>query len=188
MTSVAGRRIALIGGAGFIGHNLALRLKRLGAEPFVVDSLAVNNYYSIKARGRRHPERLPLFEDHRTAARLAAAERNPAGRGRFPRLSPLVGRDGAVRPRSGHPLGRRRACGQIEQGPLFHLRPQPADPRELARCVALAAAEREAFRLFLLEHGLRQLHRGDRDGGDAVRAAGDLRRLEVRRRENGHRL
>jgi nucleoside-diphosphate-sugar epimerase/GNAT superfamily N-acetyltransferase len=48
MASVAGRRIALIGGAGFIGHNLALRLKRLGAEPFVVDSLAVNNYYSIK--------------------------------------------------------------------------------------------------------------------------------------------
>jgi nucleoside-diphosphate-sugar epimerase/ribosomal protein S18 acetylase RimI-like enzyme len=48
MTSVAGKRIALIGGAGFIGHNLALRLKRLGAEPFVVDSLAVNNYYSIK--------------------------------------------------------------------------------------------------------------------------------------------
>jgi nucleoside-diphosphate-sugar epimerase/ribosomal protein S18 acetylase RimI-like enzyme len=49
MASVAGRRIALIGGAGFIGHNLALRLKRLGAAPFVVDSLAVNNYYSIKA-------------------------------------------------------------------------------------------------------------------------------------------
>jgi nucleoside-diphosphate-sugar epimerase/ribosomal protein S18 acetylase RimI-like enzyme len=48
MTSVVGRRIALIGGAGFIGHNLALRLKRLGAQPFVVDSLAVNNYYSIK--------------------------------------------------------------------------------------------------------------------------------------------
>jgi nucleoside-diphosphate-sugar epimerase/ribosomal protein S18 acetylase RimI-like enzyme len=44
-----GRRIALIGGAGFIGHNLALRLKQLGAEPFVVDSLAVNNFYSIKA-------------------------------------------------------------------------------------------------------------------------------------------
>jgi nucleoside-diphosphate-sugar epimerase/ribosomal protein S18 acetylase RimI-like enzyme len=48
MASVAGQRIALVGGAGFIGHNLALRLKRLGAEPFVVDSLAVNNYYSIK--------------------------------------------------------------------------------------------------------------------------------------------
>jgi len=49
MASVAGRRIALVGGAGFIGHNLALRLKRLGAEPVVIDSLAVNNYYSIKA-------------------------------------------------------------------------------------------------------------------------------------------
>jgi nucleoside-diphosphate-sugar epimerase/ribosomal protein S18 acetylase RimI-like enzyme len=48
MASLAGRRIALVGGAGFIGHNLALRLKRLGAEPVVIDSLAVNNYYSIK--------------------------------------------------------------------------------------------------------------------------------------------
>lgn len=44
MTSnLKGRRVALIGGAGFIGHNLALELKRLGAEPHVVDSLQVNN-------------------------------------------------------------------------------------------------------------------------------------------------
>ncbi len=48
LPSVVGRRIALIGGAGFIGHNLALKLKRLGAEPVIIDSLAVNNYYSIK--------------------------------------------------------------------------------------------------------------------------------------------
>ncbi len=40
---LAGKRIALIGGAGFIGHNLALRLRELGAEPHVVDSLQVNN-------------------------------------------------------------------------------------------------------------------------------------------------
>ena len=38
-----GTRVALIGGAGFIGHNLALRLKELGAEPHVIDSLQVNN-------------------------------------------------------------------------------------------------------------------------------------------------
>jgi nucleoside-diphosphate-sugar epimerase len=40
---LAGKRIALVGGAGFIGHNLALELKRRGAEPHVVDSLQVNN-------------------------------------------------------------------------------------------------------------------------------------------------
>jgi len=38
-----GRKIALIGGAGFIGHNLALTLSRMGAEVHVVDSLQVNN-------------------------------------------------------------------------------------------------------------------------------------------------
>jgi nucleoside-diphosphate-sugar epimerase len=40
---LTGKRVALIGGAGFIGHNLALRLQALGAEPHVVDSLQVNN-------------------------------------------------------------------------------------------------------------------------------------------------
>jgi len=38
-----GRTIALIGGAGFIGHNLALALKRHGALPHVIDGLQVNN-------------------------------------------------------------------------------------------------------------------------------------------------
>lgn len=41
--TLKGRRIALIGGAGFIGHNLALKLKELGAEPHVIDGLQVNN-------------------------------------------------------------------------------------------------------------------------------------------------
>ena len=38
-----GRRIALVGGAGFIGHNLALELKALGADVHVIDGLNVNN-------------------------------------------------------------------------------------------------------------------------------------------------
>lgn len=38
-----GKRIALIGGAGFIGHNLALKLKEMGAIPHIIDSLQVNN-------------------------------------------------------------------------------------------------------------------------------------------------
>ncbi len=42
-TALSQQRIALIGGAGFIGHNLALELRRLGAEPHVIDGLQVNN-------------------------------------------------------------------------------------------------------------------------------------------------
>lgn len=38
-----GRRVALIGGAGFIGHNLALELKSHDAEVHIIDSLQVNN-------------------------------------------------------------------------------------------------------------------------------------------------
>ena len=38
-----GKVIALVGGAGFIGHNLALELKALGAEAHVIDGLQVNN-------------------------------------------------------------------------------------------------------------------------------------------------
>jgi len=37
------KRVALIGGAGFIGHNLALELRRLDADVHVIDSLQVNN-------------------------------------------------------------------------------------------------------------------------------------------------
>jgi nucleoside-diphosphate-sugar epimerase len=37
------RTVALIGGAGFIGHNLALALKQHGADPHVIDGLQVNN-------------------------------------------------------------------------------------------------------------------------------------------------
>jgi nucleoside-diphosphate-sugar epimerase len=43
IAEVKNRRVALIGGAGFIGHNLALRLRKLEADVHVVDSLQVNN-------------------------------------------------------------------------------------------------------------------------------------------------
>lgn len=49
---IANRRIALIGGAGFIGHHLALKLKELGADVHVIDSLQVNNLYAFgRAQG-----------------------------------------------------------------------------------------------------------------------------------------
>jgi nucleoside-diphosphate-sugar epimerase len=43
VVDVAGKRIALVGGAGFIGHSLAIELKQRGAEVEVVDGLSVNN-------------------------------------------------------------------------------------------------------------------------------------------------
>jgi nucleoside-diphosphate-sugar epimerase len=37
------KKVVLVGGAGFIGHNLALELARRGAQVEIVDSLQVNN-------------------------------------------------------------------------------------------------------------------------------------------------
>lgn len=47
MKSIKDLRITLIGGAGFIGHNLALALNKLGAHVDIIDSLQVNNLYSF---------------------------------------------------------------------------------------------------------------------------------------------
>lgn len=71
MIPLEGRRIALIGGAGFIGHTLALELKRLGADVHVIDGLQVNNLLSFTSNADNVPnpelylrhirERLGLF-------------------------------------------------------------------------------------------------------------------------------
>lgn len=52
-----GRRILLLGGAGFIGHNLALGLKKLGADVSVVDGLQVNNLLYFSSNDHAGPER-----------------------------------------------------------------------------------------------------------------------------------
>lgn len=57
MIELAGRRIALIGGAGFIGHHLALRLKELGAEVHILDSLQINNLLAFTSSGDNIPNR-----------------------------------------------------------------------------------------------------------------------------------
>ncbi len=48
MSPFQGMRVALIGGAGFIGHNIARALKAEGSEVSVIDGLEVNNllYFS----------------------------------------------------------------------------------------------------------------------------------------------
>lgn len=47
MIDIKGRKIVIIGGAGFIGHNMALSMKALGADVEIIDSLQVNNLYSF---------------------------------------------------------------------------------------------------------------------------------------------
>ena len=45
--NIKGKRIVIIGGAGFIGHNLALHLKSLEAEVSIIDGMQVNNFLSL---------------------------------------------------------------------------------------------------------------------------------------------
>lgn len=52
---LAGKRVLLIGGAGFIGHNVALELADLGAEPIVIDGLQVNNLLAIHNEASSNP-------------------------------------------------------------------------------------------------------------------------------------
>ena len=44
---MSSKNILLVGGCGFIGHNLAVYLKKLGHKPVIVDSLSVNNILSF---------------------------------------------------------------------------------------------------------------------------------------------
>ena len=43
MSQLTGKKILITGGAGFIGHNLALQMQEHGANVIVLDSLQVNN-------------------------------------------------------------------------------------------------------------------------------------------------
>jgi nucleoside-diphosphate-sugar epimerase len=69
LLKLKGKRIALMGGAGFIGHNLALKLKELGAEPHVIDGLQVNNLGYLTSGYIKDPnaERYIAFINERLA-------------------------------------------------------------------------------------------------------------------------
>lgn len=51
MASIKDLKVCLVGGGGFIGHNLAIHLKKLGAKVDIVDSLQVNNLYAFGRAG-----------------------------------------------------------------------------------------------------------------------------------------
>jgi nucleoside-diphosphate-sugar epimerase len=57
MKDLSNHRVALVGGAGFIGHNLALALKQRGAEVAVIDGLEVNHLVHYAASPSTEPNR-----------------------------------------------------------------------------------------------------------------------------------
>ena len=59
---IKGKNILLIGGAGCIGHNLALSLKSNGANVEICDPLQVNNLISLHNADSNLVER-PLYID-----------------------------------------------------------------------------------------------------------------------------
>ena len=67
LEKLKGKKVAIIGGAGFIGHNLALKLVELGANPHVVDGLQVNNigYYTSGYSTNSNAERYIEFINER---------------------------------------------------------------------------------------------------------------------------
>ena len=57
MIPLEGRKIVLVGGAGFIGHHLALTLKERGADVHVLDSLQINNLEAFQKSEEDIPNR-----------------------------------------------------------------------------------------------------------------------------------
>jgi nucleoside-diphosphate-sugar epimerase len=54
-------KVALVGGAGLIGHHIALRLIQSGHDVLVVDALLVNNLYSLFEK--RDDPKTPIYLD-----------------------------------------------------------------------------------------------------------------------------
>ncbi len=59
--SLDGERVMLVGGAGFIGHHLALALRAKGAEVMVVDNMQINNIVKVVSDPDLEPARRQLY-------------------------------------------------------------------------------------------------------------------------------
>lgn len=91
---LAGKRIAIIGGAGFIGHNMALELVRRGAEVHVIDSLQVNNLgaYSHKKSGNPNADLyVMLIQERLDLLRAAGVQLHVVDARDYQLLSPHLG-------------------------------------------------------------------------------------------------
>ncbi|HWH15443.1 MAG TPA: NAD(P)-dependent oxidoreductase [Miltoncostaeaceae bacterium] len=128
LNPIAGRRVAIVGGAGFVGHHLALELVEQGAEVTIIDSLQVNNLMAVMAGDG--------YADHRELYMRILNERLDLLRGRG---IPVIVQDA----RDYHALGRLLS---------------EVDPHVVVHAAAVAHADRsnkDPFTTF--DHSLRTL-------------------------------
>lgn len=93
MHDVVGKKIVLIGGAGFIGHHLALELVRRGAEVHAIDGLQVNNLLSLMTAGAENRELYTRMVNERLdLIRGAGVELHPQDARDYHALSHLLTR------------------------------------------------------------------------------------------------
>ncbi len=59
------KKVCIVGGAGFIGHNIAKNLSKLGYKILIIDSLAVNNYNSLISDNIPNPKLSKFILDER---------------------------------------------------------------------------------------------------------------------------
>ena len=91
MSNLKGKRVVLIGGAGFIGHHLALALVQRGADVQVIDSLQVNNLLSIMREASVHRElHLRMVNERLDLLREAGVMVQPQDARDYHALSPLI--------------------------------------------------------------------------------------------------
>ena len=62
---IENKKILIVGGSGFIGHNLALYLKDKNAKPYIVDSLSINNLYSMDKEEVKNKDLYSAILDNR---------------------------------------------------------------------------------------------------------------------------
>ncbi|HEX9785646.1 MAG TPA: NAD(P)-dependent oxidoreductase [Opitutaceae bacterium] len=92
--AIRGRKITLIGGAGFIGHNLALTLAERGANVEIIDSLQVNNllWFSSHDADAQHRELyLRIINERLDLLRKAGIPLHPQDARDYHALSRILG-------------------------------------------------------------------------------------------------
>ena len=78
---IQNKKVVLVGGSGFIGHNLALYLKEKKVNAYIIDSLSINNLHSIKDEDIKNKNlyssilnsRIDLLKNHKIDLKLQDA-------------------------------------------------------------------------------------------------------------------